>query len=125
LQELELSPIPSNLQQLTVRVQVAIERNPTNQLTWHCISHLPTAAKVINAFASSLQRLTIEIDLTAGCSAFFLALVDFSPLAVVGTAPSVDSEDRFVCPHRHFTSDYHPRTVVVFFSGLRQHHEDD
>jgi hypothetical protein len=84
LQEPELSPIPSHLQQLTIRVEVSIKENTKNHPT-----HLPSAANVINAVASSLQHLTIEIELDVRHSASFLALVDFSPLAVLGTAPSL------------------------------------
>ncbi len=51
-----------------------------------CTSYLPAAIKVINAFASSVRHLIIEIDLGVGRLPSYLALVDFSPLAVLGDA---------------------------------------
>ena len=85
----ELSPVPPNLQQLTLRVVIYVEGDfqPT-----HCVSYLPAAIKAINTFASSVRHLTIELDLGVGCLPSYLALVDFSPLAALGalSIPRID-----------------------------------
>jgi hypothetical protein len=110
----ELSPVPPNLQQLTLRVEIYVENQHQDQPTL-CVSYLPAAAKVINTFASSVRHLIIEIDLGVGRSPSYLALNRlFSPCSV-GSRFSVDSADRSVYPHRHSSTCCHPRTL---FSSL-------
>ena len=52
-------------------MEIYVEHEPT-----YCISHLPAASKVINTFASSVR----------GRFPAHLALINFSPLAVLGAA---------------------------------------
>ena len=56
-----------------------------------CESNLSVAAKITNSFASSLQHLILEIDISLAGVTSNLVEVDFSPLAVLGTAiPWID-----------------------------------
>ena len=76
-----LSPIPPNLQTLTLRTAVIVGDTPRGNM-----SYLPATAEIINLFIPSLQHLILDIDIDISHVYSNLAKVDFSPLAVLGTA---------------------------------------
>ena len=79
-----LSPIPSNLQTLTLRTAVNV--GDTWVPTRGNRSYLPATAEIINLFIPSLQHLILDINIDISRVDSNLAKVDFSPLAVLGTA---------------------------------------
>jgi hypothetical protein len=80
----EISPIPANLKQLTIRTAVLVGYRLSN-MPQYWSSWLPAAAEMTKLFISSLQHLIVDVNLNYASSAD-LTLVDFSPLAVLGAA---------------------------------------
>jgi len=76
----ELTPTPTNLEQLTIRTGVLMDSRLPSQFP---SSWLPATAKIITLLISSLRHLILDIDLFM-CPDF--AKVDFSPLAILGVA---------------------------------------
>jgi len=93
----KLSPIPPNLQQLTICAPVLIvnEFDEDGICTPKgCWSYLPAVADIVNSFVPSPQHLIVDINIHLFDFSFNLANIDFSPLAALGAAalsiPRVD-----------------------------------
>ena len=86
----ELSPIPPNLQQLTIRAPVLVENEFDEDYIFTpkgCWSYLPAVADIINSFVPSPPpHLILDINIHLFDFSSNLANVDFSPLAVLGAA---------------------------------------
>jgi len=76
---LELSPVPPNIQRLTIRTEIlACHR-------W-CLSNLPAAAEVVNQIVLPPGDLILDIDITLYSDLSDLTTIDISPLSVLGAA---------------------------------------
>ncbi len=86
---MELSPIPPNLQQLTIRASVCMESEFDEDsycTPKRCESYLQASAEIIALFISPPQHLVLDINIHLFSISSNLANVDFSPLAALGTA---------------------------------------
>jgi len=122
----KLSPVPPNLQRLTIRVPVFVETTHStgNPPTSRCCSYLPAAALLINSFGSSVQHLILAIDFLLCGILSNLAKVDFSPLAVLGAA-SLSILRIDLCAHTAILPPRHPRSSIVVAGGVRRCKEVD
>ena len=96
----DISPVPPNLQQLTIRAPVLVENEIDEEGIFtpkRCWSYLPAIRDIINSFIPPPKHLVLDINLHLFDFSSNLANVDFSPLSVLGAAAlSIPHIDMYV-----------------------------
>ena len=82
----KLFSVPPNLQQLTIRAPVDVENDYRDNTPITSTSYFLAAATIMNFIVSPLQHLILNIDIYLRGIPSNLNKVDFSPLAVLGSA---------------------------------------